>query len=358
MRILHISRTMGQGGAEKIVFQLCRDNYEQCQFVVSSGGSYVDELEKIGIKHYKIPDIASRNPIKMIFCFWKILKIVKKNRIQIIHTHHRMAAFYACLVSFFTNVGCVYTAHNVFIDKKMLLRFSLRKAIIVAVGDGVRKNLVDVYGFDVNKIVTVYNSINTKIANQKNVDLIKAKQNGKYLVGIIGRITRQKGINIFLRALAEFSKKNKNVLGVIVGDGEDLESMKKLASKLGIDEKVMFLGYQHNVLDIMRQLDLIVSASRWEGLPLTPIEAFSQRKTIIATDIIGNNEIVKDQFNGLLFKKDSVNGLINSLQKISSDKRLKNRLEVNAYKTFQDKYRYDLFIDGYNNVYNSLFESK
>ena len=61
MKILHISRTMGQGGAEKVVYQLCKDcNIES--FVASSGGAYVAQLKKIGIKHCKINDIANKNP--------------------------------------------------------------------------------------------------------------------------------------------------------------------------------------------------------------------------------------------------------------------------------------------------------
>ena len=66
MNVLHISRTMGQGGAEKIVFQLCRDNNSVTQFVASCGGIYVSQLEKIGVKHFQIGDIDKKNPLLIL----------------------------------------------------------------------------------------------------------------------------------------------------------------------------------------------------------------------------------------------------------------------------------------------------
>ena len=71
MKILHISRSMGQGGAQKIVYQLCMDNKDCEQIIISAGGYYVPELESSGIKHYVIPDIDKKNPLTIIKCFWK-----------------------------------------------------------------------------------------------------------------------------------------------------------------------------------------------------------------------------------------------------------------------------------------------
>lgn len=248
----------------------------------------------------------------------------------------------------------MYTAHNVFFDKRKLLRFALKHTKVVAVGDDVKKNLINFYGLSPNRVNVIYNSIDAKVTNIKNPILKREKKSGKYLIGTIGRITKQKGFDIFIKAIEKFSKKKSNIIGVIVGNGEDLQKMQQLTVKLMISDKIIFLGYQNNILDIVKQLDLIVLPSRWEGLPLTPIEVFSQKKTIVATDIPGTNEIVKDHYNGLLFPKDSVADLVNSLQILSDDKGLEKKLEVNAYRTFQSKYRYDHFINRYNSVYRSL----
>lgn len=61
MKILHISRTMGQGGAEKIVYQLCKDNNANVQCVISCGGGYVEDLIELGVKHFWMPDMDKKS---------------------------------------------------------------------------------------------------------------------------------------------------------------------------------------------------------------------------------------------------------------------------------------------------------
>ena len=126
MKVLHISRTMGQGGAEKVVYQLCVGNNSYESVVASTGGYYLNDLANNNIKHYIIPDLNSKNPFLMIKTIFLLLKIIKEEKVNIIHSHHRMAAFYSRILCYFVKASRVYTAHNVFYDKKVLLRFSLK----------------------------------------------------------------------------------------------------------------------------------------------------------------------------------------------------------------------------------------
>lgn len=354
MKILHVSRTMGQGGAEKIVYQLCRDNKEHEQYVISCGGQYVEELEKMGIKHFTMPDIDKKNPFLMFISLYKIWKVVKKEKIDIIHTHHRMAAFYARIISMLSKVKCVYTAHNVFYDKKRMMRFALNNCEIVAVGNGVRNNLVDVYGILEQKINVVYNSIKIEKTDFTNAILLEKNSQGKTLIGCIGRLTQQKGIDIFIQALARVLDDFPNVVGVIVGDGEERSRLENLVLDLGISDNIIFLGYQKKVLNIICQLEFIVQSSRYEGLPLLPIETFSQGKTIIVSNISGNNEVVTDKVTGLLFEKDNIEELSERVKELLTNTELCERLEKNAQEEYLKKYDYRFFLEGYNLVYKSV----
>lgn len=355
MRILHISRTMGQGGAEKIVYQLCMDNLLDQQIVMSCGGAYVEKLAEAEIKHYKIPDLDSKNPWLMLKTMVLILGIIRKENIDIIHSHHRMAAFYGRLVSWFTNVKVLYTAHNIFDNKVWLTRFAVKKASIVAVGDGVRENLVNFFKIDNDRIVTIYNSI--KISNSESCDSEIAELHNKHkiFVGTVGRLTEQKGVDIFIKAIDICHNVNPNIVGVIVGDGEDREKLERLVEERHLSAHILFMGFRKNVLNIIRQLDFIVLASRWEGLPLVPIEAFSQKKTVIASDIPGNNEVVTDNMNGILFKVDNEMELAKKIQMLSTDKDFLKNLEDRAYKTYEKKYDYKKFITAYQREYRTIY---
>lgn len=354
MKILHVSRTMGQGGAEKIVYQLCRDNKEHEQYVISCGGQYVEELKKIGIKHFIMPDIDKKNPFLMFVSLYKIWKVVKMEKIDVIHTHHRMAAFYARIISMLSKVKCVYTAHNVFYDKKRLMRFALNNCEIVAVGNGVKNNLIDVYGISEKKINVVYNSIKIEKTGFVNTILSKKNSQGKILIGCIGRLTRQKGIDIFIKALARVLDDFPNVVGVIVGDGEERSCLENLVLNLGISDNIIFLGYKKNVLNIICQLKFIVQSSRYEGLPLLPIETFSQGKTIIVSNISGNNEVVTDRVTGLFFEKDNIEELSDRMKELLTNMELCERLEKNAQEEYLKKYDYRVFLEGYNLVYKGV----
>ena len=187
-----------------------------------------------------------------------------------------------------------------------------------------------------------------------NSELENLKKNNKILVGNIGRLSEQKGIDIFIKAMHQVIKTNHDIYGVIVGDGEDKNKLQDLVKKMNIEKNILFLGYQKNINEIIEQLDFIVLSSRWEGLPLTPIEAFSKGKLVIATNIPGNNEVVIDEKNGLLFEKDNYIMLSQLINDIVLNPIMKKKLENNAKKTYENKYTYDVFLKSYEEVYINL----
>lgn len=354
-RILHLSRSMGQGGAEKVVLQLCRDNNEYKQYVASNGGIFEECLEKMNVKHIWIPDMDEKNPFKIVKTFLILVKVVRNEQIDIIHSHHRMAAFYARLLKFrFKNLKHVYTAHNVFYNKKRMLRFSLKNALIIACGQTVKDNLVNYFQVPVNRIKVIYNSIEPPSAFKNNEFLKSKTDEGFYLIGCIGRLTRQKGIDIFINAIAKAVKKNPHIIGIIIGDGPDREKLEKQVSDLKIENNIVFLGFQNDVFSIIRQLKFVVLPSRWEGFPLTPIETFAVGKTIIVSDIPNNLEIVQDGVNGLTFRVDDAKKLAAKIQLLASDDSLRFKLQKQAEKSYKEKFSYKQFIKKYITSYDEL----
>lgn len=360
MKILHISRSMGQGGAQKIVYQLCSGNNDIPQCVASAGGAYVDELKEQKIPHYLIPDIDGKNPFIILKTIKTLWSIVKKEKVDIIHTHHRMAAFYARIIMLLNpRLKHIYTAHNVFYGKRLLMRFALKNSRVVAVGDGVFRNLRDEYNIDKKRITVIYNAIDSKeIHHTKLSEIEELKKKGMYVIGGIGRLSKQKGFDILIKATALLKEPFPNLMVVIVGDGEDRPILEALVEKMNLKNSVLFLGYQSDVLDIISQLEFVVLPSRWEGLPLTPIEAFSQSRTIIVSNIPGNNEVVTDNKNGLLFKVDDYRQLADKMAYLISNKEIKDKLSQRAAETYRSKYDYRVFLNGYRKVYGVRRKNK
>lgn len=342
---------MGQGGAEKIVYQLCKDNCADINIVASCGGEYVNLLSKIGVKHIGIPDMQNKNPVNIIKTLIKLNKIVKDNNIEIIHSHHRMAAFYARLIQIKNKrILHVYTAHNVFNDKKQLLRFSLNDATIIACGRTVMKNLNSFYEIDENKINIIYNAIEVPSNIEKIVEPLINRNNIN--IGLIGRISSQKGVDLFIKSMPEVIKKFPTTKCFIIGDGENRYNMESLVRGLNLEKNIIFLGFRRDIFNLIEQLDFIVMPSRWEGFPLTPIEVFSMHRTIIVSDIENNLEIVSNEYNGLTFKTENIGELTKKIE----DMILINRkeLEDNAYNTYNKRFSYNQFINNYNSIYKEL----
>lgn len=361
---------MGQGGAEKIIYQLASGcQSEKRKIVIAScGGVYVESLKKLGISHYYVQDLECKKPQVILRTLITLIKIIKKEDIKIVHSHHRMAALYARLLRvFYPKLQCVYTAHNVFYDKVRLTSMALQHTKVVAVGESVKRNLMEVFGLEEDGITTIFNAVDIEEApdamscnetqepeNEALGFLKKLKAQGNCIIGLIGRLSEQKGIDVFLKAMAHLSAKYTNIKGIIVGDGELRHSMETLTKQMKLEDTVYFLGYQKDIMGIIRQLDFAAMPSRWEGFPLTPIELFAMGKTLAASDIDGINEIVKDGINGLLIPKDDEKELAMALEVLFSDKELRQQMAQQARYDYEELYSYQSFLEQYLSLYENL----
>lgn len=352
--ILYLTRTMGVGGTEKVIIQLCK--YFNKRFnkiiVCSCGGIYEAQLDELGIKHYKINDIEKKNPINMVKTLLTVVKIIKSENINIVHTHHRMAAFYISIIRKFMKFKFIHTQHNTFYDKKYLTKFALKHAHIIAVGEKVKANLIEVYKISDSKIKVIYNGVGEFCNKIQEVpEIKKAKEIGYFTVGNIGRLNEQKGVEYYIDSIPKVLEKRNDIMFYIIGDGEEREKLEKIANDKKI-KNIIFLGYRNDINNIIKQLDLVVLSSLWEGLPLIPIETFSAGKTIIATDVDGTSEIVKNEYNGLLIESRNSEDIAENIIRLYDDNTLKGNLERNAYKTYKDKFSLETFNKNYEKYYN------
>lgn len=354
--ILFLTRSMHLGGTENVILQLCEILQPIVNKIVvcSCGGVNVKKLEAMGIEHFEIPDIAVKKPTKILSTIRMIKSIVKIEKITIIHSHHRMAAFIAQFV-FKKKIIHLVTAHNTFHDKSKLTKFAYANTRIIAVGEQVKKNLVDYYRLQNEQITVIHNAVKPFDGTVKPIKCItKEREKGYTLIANVGRLTEQKGMEYFIRAAADVYKENSMTRFFIVGDGEDREKLEKLA-KDNLPKGVMyFMGYRIDVQNVMRQVDFIVLSSLWEGLPLTPIEAFSVGKTVIATEVDGTVEIVTDKKNGYLIPPKDFNAIEEKILDLIKHPEKRRKLELNCKKTFEKEFSFAQFSDSVISYFEEL----
>lgn len=355
--VLMFARSMGLGGTERVVLQLCRILQPKVNKLVvcSCGGVNQAELEQMSIRHYTIPDIENKSPKTVCRVLHAVRRILREEEITVVHTHHRMAAFYMNLLSMGLPVTFVSHCHNTFTDKRELTRLSYRRAKLVACGEMVKKNLVDFYGLPEEQVTVIHNAVEPFDGEIVPVPELEVLRKAGYaLVGNVGRLSEQKGMEYFIAALPKVKTAGIPVKFVIVGDGEDREKLEDQTRKLGVEEDVLFLGYRSDVRNVMSQMDLIVLSSLWEGLPLTPIEAFSVGKTVVATAADGTVEILRDKENGDLVPVRDSEAIADRVTELLRSPETRRHYEEQAAETYAAEFSFDTFAQRVEAYYQSL----
>ena len=358
LNVLHISRTMGQGGAEKIVYQLAiglKDNLGNV-FVASSGGVYARKLEEENIRHFQIFDLECKKPWIMFQTLMKLKDIIEQEHIDIVHTHHRMAAVYAFLLKhIFPGIRLIYTAHNIFSDKKWLTHLVLSHVSIVAVGKNVYDNLIH-FKISPKNIRIIYNAVQIEPIQEeyKNLQLEELKRQDAVLIGVIGRLSKQKGIDVFIKVIYELRKRDKRIKGIVIGEGELRKELEVQAENLHIQDSIFFLGYQQHVTTLISQIDMVIMPSQWEGFPLLPIEVFSQGGLLIGNDIGGINEIVRDGENGRLISKNNIEAFVRETAELLLHPEYGEAMRKNALAYYNQNFSYDNFVKEYSWLYKDV----
>jgi len=344
--VLLFSRSTQHGGTENVIFQICKILLPVANKVIvcSADGYRIDLLRKIGVKHYIIPDIEEKSPKTIMKVLSVVSNIIKNEKITIIHTHHRMAAFYTVLLSIKYRFCFMNTSHNTFFNKKFLTKIAYKKANLIACGEMVKKNLIDIYGINEKRVTVIHNSVEPftdKIVADKL--LLDLRNQGNILVANIGRLSKQKGMEYFIQSYPYVKNRNNHVKFIIVGDGEDRKKLESMVKENNDENNFYFLGYRNDIRNVMSQVDFIVLSSLWEGLPLTPIEAFSVKKTVIGTAVDGTVEIIEDSDNGYLIEPGNSKRIAEKIIELIDNTKLRKTFEEKAYRRFEEEFSFHVY---------------
>lgn len=227
MNILYINNSVHLGGDTKCILKLCKELKDRNKIIVaSSGGELLSEFESMGIKHYTIKRANIFNILFIIVNIFKLIRIVNKENIQLIHSHHRMTSVISKIVAIFTKVKVIHTQHVCLENKFLLTRVFLKNTNIISVSNSARDILIKKCKLNKEKITTIYNTVEIYNKN-KNIDkiLIESKNMGYFTIAHISRIIDYKGIYDFVDIAKEVISKIENVKFFLIGDGEDRKSV-------------------------------------------------------------------------------------------------------------------------------------
>jgi glycosyltransferase involved in cell wall biosynthesis len=211
--------------------------------------------------------------------------------------------------------------------------------------------MTDFLGIAGEKIEIIPNGIDPSLVSTTSTAPLGAQK----LVGMVGRLTRQKGIEYLIRAMPTILSKHRNVRLLIAGRGEEESRLKTLVRQLRLEQRVKFLGYLDNPASMMRNLNVFVLPSVWEGFPYVLLEAMVLKRPIVATDIFGVNEIIEQKVSGMLVRPRDPDSIAKAVIMLLSDNLMCRRMGEAAYRRVLDNFNLKGSIGKTMKLYRRLF---
>lgn len=181
-----------------------------------------------------------------------------------------------------------------------------------------------------------------------------SRDNGPTTFGIVARLVEQKGHTTLLEAFHEVIKDTTDVQLKIVGDGPLLEEFKQLTQQLDIDKWVSFEGHKKDIPNVMRNFDVFVHPSRWEGFGLVFLEAMACKLPVIATDVSAIPEIVVDGETGILVPPDESDRLAEAMIELKENQSLRSTMGGAGYERVRKNFSIEKMIDQHVHLYEEL----
>jgi glycosyltransferase involved in cell wall biosynthesis len=213
----------------------------------------------------------------------------------------------------------------------------------------------DKLGVNPNNISINYNAIpdrNKVEASRADLRRQLGLKDSDFVILNIGRLRIQKAQDTLLKAIPIVRHEIPNLKVMIVGEGELWHSLIGLSNNLKVDDIVTFVGGTSHPEMYMNSSDIFVLPSVFEGLPTVVLEAFRSSIPVIASDIDGTNELIRDGINGLLFETKDHQALASCIVKLFSSHEFRESLSKAGQTTFQEKYNITAYAKQLESLYS------
>lgn len=218
---------------------------------------------------------------------------------------------------------------------------------IICVSQGVA-DVLKAYGLSEQRLRVVHNAIDSGMALPEPIS--PGGQVGNVVIGTVGRLNALKSVNHLIQAVARLRQSGLSVCCLVVGEGEDRESLEQLADKLGVADLVRFAGFQAVPLSWVQAMDICVLCSSKEGFPRVVLEAMLASKPVIGSDVNGTRELVVHEETGLLYAYGDIPALTAALRRLAQDCNLRCEMGNSGRRHVVAHYSIEVYVAGVTKV--------
>ena len=366
IKVLHIARPIaGVGVYISLLTKYINSNRFLNAIICNTKEDIININNDLGVKidyfHCEIKrEVSFLNDIK---CLIRIFEIVRRFKPDILHCHSAKSGILGRIIGLVTNTKTVYTPHaysylsaeskkKYFLLKNIERFFGLLPAKTFACSNSEYNRAIADLKIKKEKVVLWNNSIENAIKLTNSDFLTKLP---KDFICSIGRPSFQKNTELLIEAVLKLKQTHSSIHLVILGVGfysPILEKIKKSISENNLSRNITLIPWlkRDKSLAILDKSLVYISSSRYEGLPYSVIEALSLSKPCVLTDVDGNKDLVKDNYNGFLVKEDA-NELAEKIIFFLNNNYLRKDMGKNSRKEFESFYDIKKNIKKLENLY-------
>ena len=370
IKVLNIISDTNIGGAGRVLLNyMSRADREHFDVSVAMprGSLLKAPLEELGTTVYEVDGLADRSYHKDDVK--ELMTLIRKVEPDIVHTHGALSGRIA-------GRRCgrvvIYTRHSAFpvpaklkyppgrwVNKWVNEHYSDH---IIAVSPAAAENLTDA-GISSKRITVMMNGV-TPVARKGETECTALREQwaireDEFVLGILARIEPYKGHMHILEAVKSLTDQGRKVRLLVAGIGDFEEELKAKTRELGLEDRVVYLGFQTDVAAVLSVLDLQLNASYGtETSSLSILEGLSMGLPAVVSTYGGNPWLIDDGEDGLLFENRNSAHLARCIAQLMDEPNTLERMKQRAVEIFSQRFTAEIFAQNIENVYYKAMEGK
>ena len=383
IRVLHVITRLIVGGAQENTIDTCH-RLDRSRFEVDllSGpqlgaeGELVSTVDRQRVGFMVLPSLVRElNPLKDLMALIGIWRVIRKRRYAIVHTHSSKAGILGRIAAKCAGVPViVHTVHGwgfhdrmgrarrrlyVFLER-VCGRFTDRLVTVsardtetgISLGIGVPERYVTIRSaIDIERFARAGRDVR-KIRKELGMEPDSA------MVGSIGRLSPQKAPQLFVKMAAEVLRSIPRVNFLYIGDGPLRSEMERMLRGLGIEGRVVLAGLRPDAPELLEAMDVFVLLSLWEGLPRTIPQAMAAGLPVVASDVGGAAEVVRQGVTGFLVPPGDYRQAAEFVLRLLGDAGLRQRMGEEGTKSLPPEFSVSHMVNRIEELYDDLLRAK
>lgn len=372
IKVLHVAEAAG--GVEKYLEDLFKySDSDKFENILICSQNY--ECQKFKPLVKKIITIKMAHQVDVILDLKAestIRKVIQQENPDIVYAHSSKAGALARIANIGINNKVIYNPHGwAFNEDKIGVKKQVKHILfkniekietrftdkIICISSFEKKTALNNHIAPEEKLQVMYSGIdfdNFRQVSKVRKNYLKIPENS-FIVGMVARITETKAPDIFIDAAKIIKKAIPNAF-LLVGDGDMRSIIEKKIKKYNLTDSCVITGWVDDVSDYMQLMDVGTLLSRWEGFGLVLPEYMYSRVPIVATNICGIPDVIKNNYNGILVKVNDSDEVANAVIKFYKNEDFKQKIVKNAAKDVLKRFNVERTVRQTEHIYMTLIK--